>query len=89
MILCLAERNGERVIMDKKTMEKGRRRLMLTPREKEILHFKEDGLTSKEIAKILDISIRTVDTHLEKVRLKFNCCNDVQSVAFSIRNNLL
>jgi len=35
----------------------------LTPRQKEILRHVADGLTNREIADRLDISVRTVEVH--------------------------
>jgi DNA-binding CsgD family transcriptional regulator len=39
----------------------------LTEREAEILGLVADGLTSREIALRLHISVRTVDKHVERV----------------------
>lgn len=36
---------------------------MLTPRQKEILRFVSQGLTNREIADRLNISVRTVEVH--------------------------
>jgi len=43
----------------------------LTRREREILSYVSDGLTSKEIALILDISHRTVEVYRAKLLRKF------------------
>lgn len=45
----------------------------LSIREKEIIKQLEQGRTSKEIGKFLGISYRTVEKHLENIKLKFNC----------------
>jgi DNA-binding NarL/FixJ family response regulator len=42
----------------------------LTPREEEILHLIGAGLTNKEIGRRLDISDKTVKTHLHRVYVK-------------------
>jgi two-component system nitrate/nitrite response regulator NarL len=44
----------------------------LTPREDEILHLIGSGLSNKEIARRLDISDKTVKTHLHRVYVKLN-----------------
>lgn len=44
----------------------------LTDREREILHLIEGGLSNKEIGRHLDISDKTVKTHLHRVYVKFN-----------------
>jgi DNA-binding NarL/FixJ family response regulator len=43
---------------------------LLTPREKEILAFLEDGLRYKEIATRLFLSVETVRTHIRNIYLK-------------------
>jgi PAS domain S-box-containing protein len=47
----------------------------LTRREREILSFLSEGLTSKEIALQLDISYRTVEVYRAKLLRKFNVSN--------------
>ncbi|MBN2541992.1 PAS domain S-box protein [bacterium] len=47
----------------------------LTPREIEICNYISNGLTSKEIARILNISYRTVETHRTKIRKKLGLAN--------------
>jgi DNA-binding CsgD family transcriptional regulator len=45
----------------------------LTKRELECLFLMLEGKTAKEIAIILKISYRTVETYLEKIKIKLNC----------------
>lgn len=45
--------------------------LRLTQKEIEMCNMIKQGLTSKEIAKLLDISHRTVETHRNNIRKKF------------------
>nr|WP_121062502.1 LuxR C-terminal-related transcriptional regulator [Chachezhania antarctica] len=47
----------------------------LTRREREIISYLSDGLTSKEIAKKLDISHRTVEVYRAKLLKKFGVNN--------------
>ena len=42
----------------------------LFPRECDILHYLPRGKTAKQIALILGISYRTVERHLENIRIK-------------------
>lgn len=44
----------------------------LTPREDEILHLIGSGLTNKEIGRRLDISDKTVKTHLHRIYVKLH-----------------
>lgn len=43
----------------------------LTKRETEVLHSLRDGLTSRQVAERLDISVRTVDIYCGNIRRKF------------------
>src|SRR3990167_3606233 len=48
-------------------------RAILTKREAECLQHLARGKNRKEIARLISLSVRTVDTHLEKARNKLNC----------------
>jgi DNA-binding NarL/FixJ family response regulator len=50
----------------------------LTVRETEILHFIAHGLTSKQIARELNISPYTVNTHRDNLRRKLGVHNGAQ-----------
>lgn len=47
--------------------------LHLTPREIECLFYTLRGKTAKEIARFLTISQKTVEFHIEHLKMKFNC----------------
>jgi len=49
------------------------KRYSLTPRELECLSYLTSGKTAKEIARIIDASPRTVETHINNIRLKTGC----------------
>lgn len=52
-------------------------------REKEILVLISDGNTMNGIGDKLNISSRTVEKHLENLRVRYNCINTAQLVAFA------
>lgn len=60
----------------------------LTKREKEIVKLVVDGLSNKEIADKLFISIRTVDSHKTNILQKLNLKSSIELVKFAIKNNL-
>ena len=60
----------------------------LTKREKEVITLVVDGLTNKEIAEKLFISIRTVDSHKNNIMQKLNLKSSVELVKYAIKNNL-
>ena len=51
--------------------------MRLTPREREVLLHIADGLSNKEIASALDIGVRTVETHRERIMRKL----DIHTIA--------
>jgi len=53
----------------------------LTPRQREVLQLVAEGLSSKEIARRLDLSIKTVDTHRGQVMKQL----DIHEVAGLVR----
>lgn len=61
---------------------------LLTDREREILQLVADGLSSKEIASQLDLSVRTVDAHRANIMNKLNIHTTPGLVKFAIRNRL-
>ncbi|MFD1952577.1 response regulator transcription factor [Sphingomonas arantia] len=61
----------------------------LTTRELEVLKAVARGLSAKEIAKQLDIAPRTVERHIDHVRLKTRTRNRAHMVAFALENDIL
>lgn len=52
--------------------------VILTPRELEVLRFLATGIPAKEIARRLDISVRTVRTHLHHILTKTKARSQLQ-----------
>jgi len=57
-----------------------RRELSLTPRERDLIQPLIEGKTSKEISVLLNLSPRTVDFYLVRMRKKFNASNTRQLI---------
>ncbi|MEH6758499.1 MAG: helix-turn-helix transcriptional regulator [Parasphingorhabdus sp.] len=62
---------------------------VLTLREHEILEYVAQGLSTKEVAQHVDIAPRTVDRHVENVRLKLRAKNRTHMVACAVMEGLL
>ncbi|MBU1013237.1 MAG: response regulator transcription factor [Bacteroidetes bacterium] len=61
----------------------------LTSRELEIVHQVVEGLSNKEIAEKLNISVRTVDSHKNNILHKLGLKSSVELVKYAIKNNLV
>lgn len=61
---------------------------MLSRREVEVLQQWGDGLSNKEIADTLFISVRTVESHKNHIMQKLNLKTTVDLMKFAIRNGL-
>lgn len=53
----------------------------LTVREKECARYLVKGMTAKEIGRVLKISYRTVECHIENIKAKFGCSRQAQLVS--------
>jgi len=62
---------------------------LLTEREREILRFIAEGLSSKQIGDVLFISARTVDTHRTNLMNKLDIHNVAGLIKFSYANGLV
>ena len=61
----------------------------ITLREKEILLLVLKEISSQEIALMLNLSIRTVDTHRKNILRKTNCKSPIGLLKFAIKARLL
>jgi NADP-dependent 3-hydroxy acid dehydrogenase YdfG len=53
---------------------------VLSQREREVLEWTACGKTAEEISRILDLSVRTVNFHVNTLVLKLQCCNKTAAV---------
>jgi DNA-binding NarL/FixJ family response regulator len=61
----------------------------LTPRQREILQLIAEGHTSKEIAKMLNISVKTVETHRTQLMERLDIHDVAGLVRYAIRIGLI
>lgn len=62
---------------------------ILTPREREVLIWASLGLSSKQTARKLGITFRTVEWHLEQARIKLSANNKIHAVSKAVANGLI
>jgi DNA-binding NarL/FixJ family response regulator len=61
----------------------------LTPREREILKLIAEGLSVKEVASFLDLSVKTVEAHKFNLMRKLDIHNKAQLVQYAIQKKIL
>jgi len=61
----------------------------LTDREREMLKLVAEGYTAREIADMLVISLRTVETHKTNLMKKLNIRNKADLIRFAIRKGII
>ncbi|MSU57415.1 MAG: response regulator transcription factor [Pedosphaera sp.] len=61
----------------------------LTNREREVLTHIADGLSNKEIANVLGVGVRTVETHRERIMRKLDIHNVAGLTKFAIQKGLV
>jgi class 3 adenylate cyclase/DNA-binding CsgD family transcriptional regulator/tetratricopeptide (TPR) repeat protein len=69
--------------------EKNRYPAGLTEREVEVLRLVASGATNQQIAAVLHISVRTVNTHMTNILNKTVCENRTAASAFAIQHHLV
>lgn len=62
---------------------------LLTPRETEVLAYLGKGLSKKEIARLMGLSVKTVDQHCTHLMLKLAIHDRVELAHFAIREGLV
>jgi len=72
-----------------KTSESKEQAITLTKRENEILKLFAEGLSNKEIADKLFISIRTVESHKNNIMQKLELKSTVELIKYAIRNKII
>jgi LuxR family transcriptional regulator, transcriptional regulator of spore coat protein len=62
---------------------------LLTAREQQVLELIAQGLSAKEVAQEIEIAPRTVERHIENVRLKIRARNRTHMVTLAMELGLL
>jgi DNA-binding NarL/FixJ family response regulator len=61
----------------------------LTNRERAVVQLIAEGYTNKQIAKLLNISLKTVETHRAAIMRKLNLASSAGLVRYAIRNKIV
>ena len=61
----------------------------LSVREREVLQLVGEGKTSRQVARLLGVSLKTVETHRSNIMLKLNLHSTVDLVLYAVRNEII
>jgi DNA-binding NarL/FixJ family response regulator len=61
----------------------------LSRREQQILEFIADGWSAKQVARLIQLAPRTVERHIENIRMKMRARNSPHMVKQAYSNGLL
>lgn len=61
----------------------------LTPREREVLQLIAEGKTNRNIAEMLELAVKTVDTHRAHLMKKLNIHDQTSLVKYAIRRGIV
>ena len=63
--------------------------LQITGREREVVQLLAEGKTSKEVATMLNVSVKTVETHRSNIMRKLDCHSVTELVRYAVRNHIV
>jgi DNA-binding NarL/FixJ family response regulator len=72
-----------------KNAEESEEDSVLTSREREIVQLLTEGKTNKEVASLLNISVRTVEAHRAAIMSKLGIDSLAELIHYAIRNNII
>jgi DNA-binding NarL/FixJ family response regulator len=61
----------------------------ITGRQREVLQLLAEGKSSKEVANILGITLKTAETHRSNLMRRLNCHSVTELVRYAIRNHIV
>jgi DNA-binding CsgD family transcriptional regulator len=83
------EENSEDLTQNEFTVKSNINNCSVSKREKECLHYLICGLSAKSIARKLNLSPRTIEYYIGKMKEKFDCTNTIELIikALSTKGN--
>jgi len=63
--------------------------LQITAREREVVQLLAEGKSSKEVAAVLEIGVKTVETHRANILRKLHCHSVTDLVRYAVRNHIV
>ncbi len=62
---------------------------ILTPREREILQLLAEGRKTREIAEVLNVSVKTIETHRKNIMDKLDIKSIAELTRYAIREGII
>jgi DNA-binding NarL/FixJ family response regulator len=62
---------------------------LLTPREREVLQLVAEGKSNKEVARLLNLSVYTVETHRSNIMEKLNLHGVPELILYTVRKGII
>jgi len=72
-----------------KPQPEGPFRNALTPREREVVQLLAEGKSTKEVAAVLGLSVKTAETHRSNIMRKLDIHSVSELVLYAVRNNIV
>jgi DNA-binding NarL/FixJ family response regulator len=69
--------------------ESDNHRSVLTPREREVIQLLAEGKTTKEVATVLNLSVKTAETHRTNLMRKLDLHSVVDLTLYAVRNGIV
>jgi DNA-binding NarL/FixJ family response regulator len=63
--------------------------LRMTARQREIVQLLAEGKSNKEVARTLDISVKTAETHRANIMRRLDCHSVTELVRYAVRNHII
>jgi DNA-binding NarL/FixJ family response regulator len=61
----------------------------LTVRQREITQLLAEGRSTKEVARLLNLSVKTAETHRSNIMRRLNCHSAAELVRYALRNQII
>lgn len=88
IVLSATTNVPEQAVREIRVESESEKKFPLSKRETEIIHFLIKGLSSKQIAAKLGISLFTVNAHRRNILSKTNCTNTAEIVYYALENGI-
>jgi DNA-binding NarL/FixJ family response regulator len=69
--------------------QRNKSRETLTPRERQVVQLLAEGKTTKEVACLLNLSVKTAETHRSNIMAKLGLHSISEVVLYAVRNNIV